>query len=151
MVGKRCSSFFLLATEKSTAFKEKQPWRMCVYLLLCLRFSGVVRNSLFTTDTPTPNTCHPECSDAGGIRTPLPLQWLKRPASPSTTLFFVGAGASRHVHRSVVAVRGMRGRIASQPSPKEFPRRLDPRFILQLFQNVSDGRHSRSDARCEQR
>ena len=91
VVRKRGCLFFSLATEKLTAVKEKQPWRMCVCTFrACFFFSGLVTNSLVTIDTPTHSPSPisqpslpppPECSDGGGIRTPLPLQWLKRPTS----------------------------------------------------------------------
>ena len=124
---------------------------VCVYLLFFVPAFFFWPCDKLARHVPIPlhHLPHPECSDGGGIRTPLPLQWLKRPTSPTTPLFLVRA--SRHVYRSVVAVRDMRRTIASLPSHKEFSRRLDPRFILQLFQHMSDGRHSRSDARCEQR
>ena len=99
VVWKRGSLFFSLATEKSTAFKEKQPWRICVYLS-CLLFFGPCdklaghnrySNPLAQPNVPTHSTTSPECSDGGGIRIPLSLQWLKRPTSPTTPLFLVRA------------------------------------------------------------
>ena len=114
------------------AFREKQPWRMCVcvyfFFCVCVFFSGLVTNSLATSEPPTQSPSPMSQSNSTTSHTlnvpTAPAAFAPLPASAAQAaqaanfsnhtaffpnqpivLSFVRAEASRHVHRSVVAVR----------------------------------------------